>query len=113
MLGGGMRQAGILAAAGSHALAHHIARLGEDHANAARLAAGLARHRQLEVEPAQTNMVFVNVPSMLAAAFAAHLEADGIMILGTTHQRWVTHLDVGADDVERAVASVDRFFARA
>ena len=113
MLGGGMRQTGILAAAGSHALAHHVARLAEDHANAARLATGLAKHRQLDVEPAQTNMVFVNVPERIATAFAARLEADGIRILGTTHQRWVTHLDVGAEDVERAIASVDRFFATA
>jgi len=110
MLGGGMRQAGILAAAGSYALAHHLPRLAEDHDNAARLAAGLARHRQLEVAPAQTNMVFVGVPEAIAAALAAHLAADGIMITGTTRQRWVTHLDVGAADVDRAIAAVDRFF---
>jgi threonine aldolase len=111
MLGGGMRQAGILAAAGRHALAHHIPRLAEDHDNAARLAAGLTRHRQLDVAPAQTNMVFVLVPEMIAGAFAAHLAADGIMLTGTARQRWVTHLDVGAADVDRAIASVDRFFA--
>jgi threonine aldolase len=111
MLGGGMRQAGILAAAGSHALAHHIPRLAEDHENAARLAAGLARHERLDVGPAQTNMVFVGVPADIAAAFAAHLGADGIMITGTTRQRWVTHLDVGAADVDRALASVAAFFA--
>ena len=111
MLGGGMRQAGILAAAGSHALAHHIPRLAEDHENAARLAAGLARHERLDVGPAQTNMVVVGVPADIAAAFAAHLGADGIMITGTTRQRWVTHLDVGAADVDRALASVAAFFA--
>jgi threonine aldolase len=110
MLGGGMRQAGILAAAGSHALAHHIDRLAEDHDNAARLATGLARHRELDVAPAQTNMVFVGVPQALASPFAAHLAADGIMITGTTRQRWVTHLDVAAADVDRAIAGVDRFF---
>jgi threonine aldolase len=111
MLGGGMRQAGILAAAGSYALAHHVARLAEDHDHAARLADGLARHKELDVAPAQTNMVFVDVPQAFAAAFAAHLAADGIMITGTTRQRWVTHLDVDAADVDRAIASVDRFFA--
>ena len=110
MLGGGMRQAGILAAAGSFALAHHIPRLAEDHHHAARLAAGLARHRALDVAPAPTNMVFVGVPPAIAAAFAAHLAADGILITGTTRQRWVTHLDVGAADVDRALESVDRFF---
>ena len=59
MLGGGMRQAGIIAAAGRYAIAHNIARLAEDHEHAARLAAGLARHAELAVSPAQTNMVFV------------------------------------------------------
>jgi threonine aldolase len=110
MLGGGMRQAGILAAAGSYALAHHVDRLAEDHARAARLAAGLARHGELDVAPAQTNMVFVGVPASIAEAFAAHLARDGVLVTGTTRQRWVTHLDVGADDVECALASVDRYF---
>ena len=112
MLGGGMRQAGILAAAGSHALAHHRQRLADDHDNAARLAAGLARHPALDVAPAQTNMVFVGVAPALAAALAAHLAAEGIMITGSTRQRWVTHLDVSRADVDHALASVDRFFAR-
>jgi threonine aldolase len=112
MLGGGMRQAGILAAAGSYALKHHIPRLAEDHENAARLAAGLARHRDLDVQTSQTNMVFVGVPENIAAAFATHLAADGVMITGTSSQRWVTHLDVSRADVDRAIESVDRFFAR-
>ena len=111
MLGGGMRQAGILAAAGRHALAHHIARLADDHDNAARLAAGLAQHPALAVSPQQTNMVFVGVRAEVAAAFAAHLAAEGIQITGTTRQRWVTHLDVARADVDAAIASVGRFFA--
>jgi threonine aldolase len=111
MLGGGMRQAGILAAAGSYALKHHIPRLAEDHENAERLATGLARHRALDVPAPQTNMVFVGVPEGIAAAFAAHLAADGVMITGTSSQRWVTHLDVSRTDVDHAIASVDRFFA--
>jgi len=110
MLGGGMRQAGILAAAGSHALAHHVERLAEDHDNAERLAAGLARHRGLDVAPAQTNMVFVGVSEATAPAFAAHLAENGILITGTTRQRWVTHLDVDAADVDRAIERVDAFF---
>jgi threonine aldolase len=112
MLGGGMRQAGILAAAGSYALDHHIPRLAEDHDNAARLATGLARNKQLDVAPAQTNMVFVNVAEDIAAAFAAHLAAAGVMLTGTTRQRWVTHLDVTAADVDKALASVAAFFER-
>ncbi len=112
MLGGGMRQAGILAAAGRHAIAHHIARLAEDHENAARLAAGLAKHRELAVAPPQTNMVFVTVPEGIAAAFAAHLEAAGVRPHGATRQRWCTHLDVAREDIDTAIGCVDRFFSR-
>ena len=111
MLGGGMRQAGILAAAGRHALAHHIPRLAEDHENAARLAAGLARHRELTVASTHTNMVFVDVPENVAVTLEAHLEASGVLVGGTTHQRWCTHLDVTQADVDTAIASVDAFFA--
>jgi len=112
MLGGGMRQAGILAAAGRHAVKHHVARLAEDHDNAARLAAGLAKHRALDVATPQTNMVFVSVREGSAEGFAAHLAANGVQITGTAHQRWVTHLDVARDDVDRAIGVVDAYFAR-
>ena len=112
MLGGGMRQAGIIAAAGRYALANNVSRLAEDHENAARLGAGLARHSELAVAPTQTNMVFVTVPEPIAAAFAAHLEADGVRPYGTTKQRWCTHLDVAREDVDTAIACVDRFFAK-
>ncbi len=111
MLGGGMRQAGILAAAGRHAVAHHVARLADDHANAARLAAGLAKHPALTVSTPQTNMIFVGVRDDLADSFAAHLAAAGVQITGTQQQRWVTHLDVSSEDVDHAVAVVDAFFA--
>ncbi len=112
MLGGGMRQAGIIAAAGRYAIAHNIARLAEDHENAARLAAGLARHAELAVAPAQTNMVFVGVPETIVAALNAHLAADGVRPYGTARQRWCTHLDVARADVDAAIACVDRFFAQ-
>jgi threonine aldolase len=112
MLGGGMRQAGIIAAAGRYALANNIARLAEDHENAARLAAGLAKHAELKVAPAVTNMVFVVVPENIAASFAAHLAAEGVRPYGTTRQRWCTHLDVASTDVGTAIACVDRFFAK-
>jgi len=111
MLGGGMRQAGVLAAAGRYAIKHHVERLAEDHDNAARLAAGLAKHRALDVAPSQTNMIFVTVREGSADGFAAHLAANGVQITGTTHQRWVTHLDVGRADVDRAIGVVDAFFA--
>jgi len=112
MLGGGMRQAGIIAAAGRYALANNVTRLAEDHENAARLGAGLAKHSELAVAPAQTNMVFVAVPQPIAVDFTAHLEADGVRPYGTTKQRWCTHLDVARTDVDTAIACVDRFFAK-
>jgi threonine aldolase len=111
ILGGAMRQAGILAAAGRYALEHHVERLAEDHANAERLAAGLAGIRGLEVEPPQTNMVFVRIPADRAAALRAHLEQAGVLALIGPRTRLATHLDVSADDVDRAVAAFRAFFA--
>ena len=107
-----MRQAGILAAAGRYAIAHHIERLAEDHENAATLAAGLAKHTALEVPAPQTNMVFIEVKSGNADGFAAHLAANGVQVTGTAKQRWVTHLDVARKDVERALGIVDAYFAK-
>jgi threonine aldolase len=111
ILGGAMRQAGILAAAGLHALAHHVDRLAEDHAHAARLAAGLAEIRALEVEPPQTNMVFVRVPADRTAALKAHLEREGVLALIGPRTRLATHLDVSAAQIDRAVAAFRAFFA--
>ena len=110
MLGGGMRQAGILAAAGIHALDHHVERLGEDHANAARLAGGLGTHRRLRVEGAFTNMLFVHVLDGGGPAFAAHLERAGIKVFGTGPSfRMVTHLDVSPDDIDHVLATAATF----
>jgi len=110
MLGGGMRQAGILAAAGLYALDHNLERLAEDHANAALLAAGLAKLPGLTVET-QTNMVFVQVEAGIAADFAAHLNKHGLLVSSVgTAQRWVTHLDVDAKAVADALAIAGRFF---
>lgn len=108
MLGGGMRQAGILAAAGLHALEHHVARLAEDHDNAARLAQGLAA-AGYEVEPVQTNMAFVRVPADRCAALGEHLAAAGVTAIVTPRTRLVTHLDVDADGIEKAVAAFASF----
>ncbi|MFZ4757823.1 MAG: GntG family PLP-dependent aldolase [Burkholderiaceae bacterium] len=121
MLGGGMRQAGLLAAAGQHALEHHVDRLAEDHINARLLAAGLAelgrRHGGLHAETPQTNIVFVKVDDTIATEFAAHLAAHGVRTTGSTGrygqglvQRWVTHLDVSRADVDEALAIAARFF---
>jgi threonine aldolase len=105
MLGGAMRQAGLLAAAGLYALEHNVERLATDHANAARLADGLARIDGLEVEPPQTNMVFVRVPEMRCAALAAQLSRSGVLALVGPRTRLCTHLDVDAQDIDRAVAA--------
>ena len=110
MLGGGMRQAGILAAAGLHALDHHVDRLAEDHANAARLADGLRTVPGLLVDGAHTNMVIVTVAAQRGPAFADHLAASGIKVSGTGPSfRMVTHLDVTAADIEHTIATVALF----
>ncbi|KQR74062.1 threonine aldolase [Burkholderia sp. Leaf177] len=114
MLGGGLRQVGILAAAGLYALEHNVARLADDHANAKVLAEGLASFSQLKVTMPDTNIVFVEVDSAIAESFSAHLAARGIGITsayGATKQRWVTHLDVDRAAVEDALDAARSFFA--
>ena len=115
MIGGGMRQAGIIAAAGRYALEHHIDRLADDHANAARLAAGLieAARGHLQIEAPQTNILWAELSPSLAESFSAHLKSRGILVSGAYgKQRWVTHLDVTAADVDRAVAAAGEYFAK-
>lgn len=112
MLGGGMRQAGILAAAGLHALEHNVALLEEDHRRARVLAEGLARHQALAVTMPDTNIVWVDMEATLGARLGAALAAQGIGVSGIQgRQRWVTHLDVGDADVAAALAAVERFFS--
>jgi threonine aldolase len=102
MLGGAMRQAGVLAAAGLYALEHHVSRLADDHANAERLAAGLRAIGDLRVRQA-TNMVFVDVPADRFDALPGHLAARGIVVLPYNPMRLVTHLDVDRAMIERAI----------
>jgi threonine aldolase len=104
MLGGAMRQAGVLAAAGLYALEHNIERLAEDHANAERLAKGL-RDAGYAVEGPHTNMVFVKVPP----GFADHLANNEVLVLAGPRLRLVTHLDAGAAAVDRALAAARSF----
>ena len=107
MLGGGMRQSGILAAAGIHALQHHVDRLAEDHANARLLADGLADIEGIEVPPVQTNMVFATVAEHKVAGLAEHLRSQDILILAPKAGglRLVTHLDLDADAIQTAVTA--------
>jgi threonine aldolase len=111
MLGGTMRQVGILAAAGLYALEHNVDRLAEDHANAERLAKGLAA-LGIKVDPVQTNMVFAAVPKESVAALKTHLEKNGVVALASPKLRLVTHLDVDAAAIDRAVQVFGEFFQR-
>lgn len=110
MLGGGMRQAGILAAAGLYALDNNIARLADDHRRARRLAEGLAAFPSLKVVIPDTNIVFVDVEERLGERFTDFLQSRGVGMLGYGRQRWVTHLDVDDDMVDGALAEVAAFF---
>ncbi|MDP9912846.1 threonine aldolase [Variovorax boronicumulans] len=113
MAGGGMRQAGLLAAAASHALDHHIDRLADDHALAQRLAQGLEGIEGLKVETPHTNIVFVDLMGAAqarSAALLASLNEQGILATGLYRLRFVTHLDVDAAGVDRAVAAIRGFF---
>lgn len=113
MLGGGMRQSGILAAAGIHALQHHVDRLADDHANASLLAEGLATIDGIEAPEVQTNMVFVTVAEHKVAGLTEHLKESGILIMAPIagSLRLVTHLDVDADAIRTAVETFAEYFA--
>jgi threonine aldolase len=102
MLGGTMRQVGILAAAGIHALENNVDRLAQDHANAERLAKGLAG-LGLKVDAVQTNMVFVSIPKERLPGLKEHLEKSGLLAFPGPKMRLVTHLDVDAAAIDRAV----------
>jgi threonine aldolase len=109
-LGGGMRQAGVLAAAGLIALEEMPARLGEDHANARLLAQAAARHKaEIDLTTVQTNIVIFNLRGGGdAAAFCAALKERGVLAsgIGPRAVRLVTHYDVSREDCERAAEVV-------
>jgi threonine aldolase len=109
-LGGALRQSGVLAAAALYALDHHVDRLADDHALAARLAEGLSALAGLRVEPPQTNMVWVTADGGRGPALLAHLAARGVLATGDDTLRLVTHLDVDCAGVDRAVVAVRDFF---
>jgi threonine aldolase len=114
MLGGGMRQAGVLAAAALHALDHHVERLADDHALAARLADALAGLPGLAVEAPETNIVFVDLVGERrekGAGLLAHLKSRGVLATGLYRLRFVTHLDVDAPGVGRAAAAIRDYLA--
>ena len=111
ILGGAMRQAGVIAAAGLYALEHNVERLEEDHRNAETLASGL-RELGLAVEQ-HTNMVFVKIPPESVSAVVEQLKQQEILVLPGARMRLVTHLDVDAAGIERALSAFRAFFRRA
>jgi len=103
MAGGGMRQSGVLAAAALHALDHHVQRLAVDHANARRLADGLRGLPGVSVTAPHTNIVFVELVPEKAAGAVERLRQRGVLATGLYRLRLVTHLDVSAGEIDRAV----------
>jgi threonine aldolase len=104
MLGGGMRQAGIIAAAMDYALDHHVERLADDHKHAQLLHDGLSQLDGIRVEPAQTNMVYVNFDSLeQALKVSDYLLEHNVITARSARMRLVTHLDVQSDDIDHIV----------
>ena len=108
--GGGMRQAGILAAAGIYALEHNVERLAEDHLNAKRLARGIAEIDGLDIDvnTVETNILYFGVrqPGLTVPILLERLKAEGVLMLGTGPNsiRAVTHLDVSKEGIDHAIA---------
>lgn len=109
MVGGGMRQAGLLAAAASYALDHHLERLRDDHALARRLADGLHGLDGVLIRSAQTNIVFLDLPGRNAPALLAFLKENGVLATGLIGPRFVTHLDVDRAGIDHTVACIRSF----
>jgi threonine aldolase len=114
MVGGGMRQAGIIAAAGIYSLENHVSRLAVDHDNANHLAEGLSEIEELGMKPdaTQTNMVFVTLSAEKALKLETFLKQKGILIYPGKTVRLVTHLDISQPDIEQVIQAIKQFFAK-
>ena len=110
MAGGGMRQAGVLAAACLYALDHNVTRLAEDHDNAARLASGLAQIDEVTVQSHATNMVFAQLPPEHCQPLEAWLKERGILTQMVYSSRFVTHMDVTRSDIDVFVSALKAYF---
>ena len=109
MLGAGMRQVGVIAAAGNYALDHMIDRLAEDHANARKLAAGLADIEGISVDPESinSNIVYFNIPPGSGKAIAGSLKRRGILVnAGDPVMRMVTHFGVSSEDIDYTLVAM-------
>ena len=115
-LGGGMRQAGILAAAGQHALTHHIGRLGEDHERARRLAEALAEFDVVDAARVRTNIVPLDLSrsALDAPSLGVTAREAGVMVsvLGPRVARLVTHMDVDDAGIDTAIDVLTGIFKR-
>lgn len=114
MMGGGMRQAGILAEAGIYALENNVQRLAEDHNNAMMLAEALVGIDELEIDltTVETNMVFVDLDAMVMTQLVDFLKERGVLIGGYGQLRMVTHLDVNTEDIKVVADLIKVFFAQ-
>ena len=112
MLGGGMRQAGILAGGCLYALEHNIDRLAEDHDNAARLGRGLAQIAELRLEAVNTNMVFVHMAPEHCKPLEAFAKSRGVIVALGPRARLVLHMDVSAAAVDSTVEAFKAYFAQ-
>jgi threonine aldolase len=118
MFGGGMRQAGIIAAAGIYALDHHFERLKEDHQNAKRLAVGLKEFKGISIDPrhVETNIVIFDAAGTGLTSFrlAEAMKKEGILIhaISKTQIRLVTHLDVNAENIEKTLKVFGEILAK-
>ena len=129
MLGGGMRQTGLLAAAGLYALQHHVERLDDDHRHCQQLADGLKSlaeryacwQGKLRLQPVQTNILFCDVAPALAAELLPYLKQQGVLLSGSNYShagtqwhrlRWVCHLDISASDIARTLELLEDFSRR-
>jgi threonine aldolase len=118
MFGGGMRQAGIIAAAGIYALDHHIERLKDDHQNARRLAVGLKEFKGVSIDPkhVETNIVIFDVSNtgMTGAQVSEAMKKEGVLIhaFSKTQIRLVTHLDITSEDIETALKAFEKILRR-
>lgn len=112
VVGGGMRQSGIIAAACQHALNHHVADLADDHRRAARLAEGLAALPGIEVTSQATNMVFARIDEQHVTPLASWLKEHGILIELLYATRFVTHRDIDDGDIEKVLAVMQAYFSR-
>jgi threonine aldolase len=110
MLGGGMRQAGMIAAGGLYALEHNIARLAEDHDNAAYFAGELAKLKGLTVSTPQTNIFYVDIPADACRGLNDVLQLTRIRVSMSPRLRIVTHMDASREDIDRAITVFGDFF---